>query len=161
MKAHPLFEGIDFNNLHNITPPPVDIHSPFRKKKGQNLIEPSFTEAVEILKLEKMSSVSSQDSINELKSSFGPEQKSSFGPEQKSSFGSGQKSSFGPGQKSSFGPGQNLSSNQIRVILSGLVNKKCGWLFYKPRQLILTDVPKLVYYDPANNALKVFYYMIN
>jgi len=32
--------------------------------------------------------------------------------------------------------------------------KKCGWLFYKPRQLILNSKPKLVYYDPDTNQLK-------
>lgn len=42
----------------------------------------------------------------------------------------------------------------IRVILSGLVLKKTGWLFYRPRQLILNSKPRLVYYDPDSNQLK-------
>ena len=47
------------------------------------------------------------------------------------------------------------SENQVKLILSGLVLKKCGWLFYKPRQLILNNKPRLVYYDPDSNQLKV------
>jgi len=47
------------------------------------------------------------------------------------------------------------AENQTKVILSGLVLKKCGWLFYKPRQLILNNKPRLVYYDPDSNQLKV------
>ena len=47
------------------------------------------------------------------------------------------------------------TDNQVKVILSGLVLKKCGWLFYKPRQLILNNKPRLVYYDPDTNQLKV------
>jgi len=34
------------------------------------------------------------------------------------------------------------------------VLKKCGWLFYKPRQLILTAAPSLKYYDPETNKIK-------
>jgi 3-phosphoinositide dependent protein kinase-1 len=44
--------------------------------------------------------------------------------------------------------------NQVKPIISGLVLKKCGWLFYKPRQLILNNKPRLVYYDPDSNQLK-------
>ena len=47
------------------------------------------------------------------------------------------------------------SDKGIRVIISGLVLKKCGWWFYRPRQLILNSKPKLVYYDPDSNQLKV------
>jgi len=46
------------------------------------------------------------------------------------------------------------SDKSIRVIISGLVLKKCGWFFYKPRQLILNSKPKLVYYDPDSNQLR-------
>ena len=46
------------------------------------------------------------------------------------------------------------SDKAIRVILSGLVLKKTGWLFYRPRQLILNSKPRLVYYDPDSNQLK-------
>ena len=126
MKSHPLFEGINFKNLYNVSPPAVDIHSPFRKKKPQNqsLIQESFAEEIEDLELEQQMKLSlSRDLLSE--------------------------------QKRSIESIQNSSSNQIRVILSGLVNKKCGWLFYKPRQLILTDTPKLIYYDPTNNSIKV------
>jgi len=46
------------------------------------------------------------------------------------------------------------TDNQVKVILSGLVLKKCGWFFYKPRQLILNNKPRLLYYDPDTNQLK-------
>jgi len=48
----------------------------------------------------------------------------------------------------------DFQSDKVRVILSGLVLKKCGWLFFKPRQLILNSKPRLVYYDPDSNQLK-------
>lgn len=50
----------------------------------------------------------------------------------------------------------NFSADKDRVILSGLVLKKCGWFFFKPRQLILNSKPRLVYYDPDSNQLRVF-----
>ncbi len=41
-------------------------------------------------------------------------------------------------------------------IITGRVNKKVGWMIYKPRQMILFDNPPiLVYYDPENGIKKV------
>ena len=35
-----------------------------------------------------------------------------------------------------------------KFILTGLAEKKCGWLFYKERLLMLSaDHPRLIYYD--------------
>ena len=55
----------------------------------------------------------------------------------------------------------NPSSNfsQGKVLLTGLVQKRCGWVFYKPRQLILKDTLKIFYFDAQTNELKVkFFY---
>jgi 3-phosphoinositide dependent protein kinase-1 len=43
-----------------------------------------------------------------------------------------------------------VSSGKSKIIISGLVDKKVGFLIYKARQLILNDSepPKLTYYDP-------------
>jgi 3-phosphoinositide dependent protein kinase-1 len=48
-----------------------------------------------------------------------------------------------------------IIDRNITITLSGLVEKKCGWVFYyKPRQLILNSKPRLMYYDPETNQLK-------
>jgi len=106
LKKHPLFEGIDFDSIHLMTPPAFDIQSPFRKKKTQKEGTPEQKPAFDTVETPKQEI---------------PE------PEER---------------------------KEIKLMLSGLVLKKCGWLFYKPRQLILTDAPKLVYYDPATNMQK-------
>lgn len=51
--------------------------------------------------------------------------------------------------------GVGASLSEGKILLTGLVLKKCGWVFYKPRQLILKDSHKLFYYDPQTNKLKV------
>jgi hypothetical protein len=50
----------------------------------------------------------------------------------------------------------SIIDKNITIILSGLVDKKCGWIFYKPRQLILNSKPRLMYYDPNTNQLRVY-----
>eukprot|EP00357_Protocruzia_adherens_P011800 CAMPEP_0115010450 /NCGR_PEP_ID=MMETSP0216-20121206/23326_1 /TAXON_ID=223996 /ORGANISM="Protocruzia adherens, Strain Boccale" /LENGTH=469 /DNA_ID=CAMNT_0002378673 /DNA_START=165 /DNA_END=1574 /DNA_ORIENTATION=- len=40
------------------------------------------------------------------------------------------------------------------ILKSGLVQKKCGWFFYKERLLTLRSKPRLLYYDPEKKALK-------
>ncbi len=50
----------------------------------------------------------------------------------------------------------DFQSDNAKVILSGLVMKKCGWFFFKTRQLMLNSKPRLVYYDPETSQLKVF-----
>jgi hypothetical protein len=51
---------------------------------------------------------------------------------------------------------QEQTSEELgKIIMTGLVMKKCGWVFYKPRQLILKDNYTLLYYDPQTNLLKV------
>lgn len=51
--------------------------------------------------------------------------------------------------------GLSVSLSEGKILLTGLVLKKCGWIFYKPRQLILKDNHRLLYYDPQTNKLKV------
>lgn len=53
--------------------------------------------------------------------------------------------------------GLSASLSDGKILLTGLVLKKCGWIFYKPRQLILKDNHRLLYYDPQTNKLKVNY----
>ena len=40
------------------------------------------------------------------------------------------------------------------LIILGTIKKKCGWFFYKDRKLVLTDYPKLLFYD-TNKVLEV------
>lgn len=48
-----------------------------------------------------------------------------------------------------------IFDKNVTIVLSGLVDKKCGWVFYKHRQLILNSKPRLMYYDPETNQLRV------
>lgn len=47
------------------------------------------------------------------------------------------------------------TDKDYKVLLTGQVDKKSPYLFYQLRQLVLTDEPKLKYYDPEKNQLKV------
>ena len=47
------------------------------------------------------------------------------------------------------------NNNEVRTIKEGIIDKKCGWLFYYNRKFILTSEPRLSYYDPKNNEYKV------
>lgn len=40
------------------------------------------------------------------------------------------------------------------IVMTGLVLKKCGWIFYRPRQLIIYDTPRILYYCPQTSVLK-------
>jgi serine/threonine protein kinase len=44
---------------------------------------------------------------------------------------------------------------EIKIVLSGLVQKKNKWMFYQERQLVLNNKPQLVYFDPVTNKLRV------
>jgi len=51
------------------------------------------------------------------------------------------------------------SNEQLsKIIKEGIVDKKCGWLFYYNRKLRLTSEPRLSYYDPKTNEYKVLQY---
>ncbi len=45
--------------------------------------------------------------------------------------------------------------DQEKVIKEGVVKKKCGWIFYNKRKLVLTSRPRLSYYDPESGQYKV------
>ena len=42
-----------------------------------------------------------------------------------------------------------------KILKEGIVDKKCGWLFYYNRKLVLTSVPSLSYFAPKTNVYKV------
>ena len=50
-------------------------------------------------------------------------------------------------------PGLAPSTGQATLILSDLVKKKAGWI-YKVRRLIITNEPKIRYYDPTTEEQK-------
>ncbi len=60
-----------------------------------------------------------------------------------------------PEQMNNESIGMSVSLSEGKILLTGLVLKKCGWIFYKPRQLIIKDNHRLLYYDPQTNKLKV------
>ena len=45
--------------------------------------------------------------------------------------------------------------NKFETIKEGIVDKKCGWLFFYNRKLILTSQPRLSYYIPKTNQYRV------
>ena len=47
------------------------------------------------------------------------------------------------------------NNKAYKILLTGRVDKKSSYLFYQPRQLVLTNEPKLKYIDPNTNQLKV------
>lgn len=52
------------------------------------------------------------------------------------------------------------SSSMIKQgneVFSGLIMRKCGWLFYEPVLLVLKDNKFMAYYDPATSKIKVFF----
>jgi len=44
--------------------------------------------------------------------------------------------------------------NPDKIIKEGVVYKKCGWIFYKKRKLVLTSRPRLAYYEVDNGEYK-------
>lgn len=44
---------------------------------------------------------------------------------------------------------------QFKLLKEGILQKKCGWLFYRDRKLILTNQPRLSYYNVDKNEYKV------
>lgn len=57
-------------------------------------------------------------------------------------------------RKNSIGD-QHSAPKEGKTIKEGIVDKKCGWLFYRNRKLILTSAPRLSYYEPKTNKYKV------
>jgi hypothetical protein len=55
------------------------------------------------------------------------------------------------GEKPYMGP----TTTNEKVLKEGIVDKKCGWLFYYNRKLVLTTLPRLSYYKPKKNEYKV------
>jgi 3-phosphoinositide dependent protein kinase-1 len=53
-------------------------------------------------------------------------------------------------------PATQQSTKGEKMIKEGVVDKKCGWLFFYNRKLVLTNAPRLSYYDPKTNKYKVF-----
>lgn len=51
----------------------------------------------------------------------------------------------------------NAKSNpeEIKTLKEGIVDKKCGWIFYYNRKLILTSETRLSYYLPKTNEYRV------
>ncbi len=50
---------------------------------------------------------------------------------------------------------QQPENPQETVLKEGIVDKKCGWVFYYNRKLVLTALPRLSYYKPKSNEYKV------
>jgi len=50
---------------------------------------------------------------------------------------------------------------EAKILKEGYVDKKCGWLFYYKRKLLLSSQPRLSYYKPKDNEYRVFFYSEN
>lgn len=132
LKSHPFFSGIDFPSLPLTSPPALpSVHTPF---KFQN------KDSLEFDNLNPYKNATSQNSLEI------PKKLSEFG---KSSI------SGAHTQLQVESPLLQRKNDDGKVIYTGLVLKKCGWLFYKPRQVVVKDSGWLYYYDPESNMLKV------
>ena len=52
-------------------------------------------------------------------------------------------------------PGSGREHEEGKVLKEGTVDKKCGWIFYYKRKLLLTSQPRLSYYVPNTNEYRV------
>ena len=43
-------------------------------------------------------------------------------------------------------------SEEYTILKEDIILKKCGWLFYKKRKVVLTSDSKIKYYDPKTNV---------
>lgn len=50
---------------------------------------------------------------------------------------------------------ENSNEQNSKIVKEGVVDKKCGWVFYYNRKLKLTSEPRLSYYNPKTNEYKV------
>lgn len=104
LKAHPFFEGIDFENLNEQEAPFFPVISPFKKGKSVEF-----------------------DNLNIYKQESNEREIS---------------------------PIRNNKNKDGNILYRWLVMKKCGWIFYNPRKIVVKDCKKLEYYDPETNLLK-------
>jgi len=127
LKGHPFFSGVDFANLHKQRPPIIEIVSPYKLRNK----EMNFSEAVA-----------------NLSNPAPPQQKT------RKHFLSDDLQTL-PEEKPMTQQQVQEASHPAPYELSEVVSKKCGWLFYLNRLLILTDKPSLTYHDPDTKELKV------
>lgn len=125
LKAHPLFTGIDFAKLHKAKAPMAEIVSPHRQRDQFATFPSPIEDPIQKLVPNRKHFLSEDLQTLEEKTGKTP------------------------------APSTSTAEVKERIILSGLVLKKCGWLFFRPRQLVLNSKPRLVYYDPETNQLKV------
>jgi hypothetical protein len=134
LKAHPFFSEVDFSTL-STTPPPFfpSILSPFKPKDSVDF-----------------------DNLNPYKTDFSSNNNFMDSPENAEN-GRLKKSSISAvnTQLQAESPLLSKKIDDGKVTYTGLVLKKCGWLFYKPRQVVVKDSGWLYYYDPETNMLKV------
>ena len=85
------------------------------------------------------------------------ERKASFGPEpgmdspDENAIADCLEDGVAPATKSNSCP----DKKEEQIVKEGMLYKKCGWIFYKKRNLVLTSRPRLSYHDAKNGLYKV------
>ena len=126
LKRHEFFKGLDFTNLH----------------KGKPPVDAALAIKLQSEKKKPQMHGSGRDS---------PQGGTADTLEEELETAEIQKQ--GQGQTVWQSPGGKKGEDA--VVKEGLVTKKCGWIFYKKRKLVLTTRPRLSYFDSGNNEYKV------
>ena len=130
MKAHPLFNGVNFALLHKQKAPLVDIVSPYKQKSQPYA---TFEELAQRHMPTRKHFLS--DDLQNLEKEHTEPKQIKVEP-----------------QKVSV---ETHVTEENQEIMSGLVSKKCGWLFFRTRFLVLNNKPSLSYFDPDTKQFKV------
>ena len=126
LKNHEFFKGINFENLHKQIPP---VHKEMMERFLMHKNLPSIE-----------SPVGSEEFSNE----------DEFSDKEKSL--NGTISNFRDSiEEEKF----EDDKNEFKLLKEGIIQKKCGWLFYRKRRMILTNQPLLSYYSAVTSEYKV------
>eukprot|EP01016_Furgasonia_blochmanni_P055827 TRINITY_DN9404_c0_g1_i7.p1 TRINITY_DN9404_c0_g1~~TRINITY_DN9404_c0_g1_i7.p1 ORF type:complete len:557 (-),score=52.58 TRINITY_DN9404_c0_g1_i7:651-2321(-) len=139
LKRHPFFAGIDFENIHNERAPINEIPSPYRQR-GPAHDELDFEYSH--LRAEQDADVNNSRFSTKLIKTDDSE------------------ADAGEGEMRRITSLIQPSKKKYSILLSDMVNKaQWKWMgvfsIYRPRKLVLTDMPRLLYFEPQTNELLV------
>lgn len=133
LKTHPFFSSINFETLQSQEAPYFDYTSPYKKVETS---ERSMELNVDLGLIEGFTvNTNGLSGYKETSPSRSPARSPLGKPPHKGS--------------------HDLTWSDPKLILSGVLLKKCGWIFYKPRSIELYEPPRILYYDPEDHSLKV------
>ncbi|XP_033096287.1 3-phosphoinositide-dependent protein kinase 1-like isoform X2 [Anneissia japonica] len=142
LKAHPFFQGVDWDNIHKQTPPAL---KPFTMLDGEEIHSDYYVDDFNILTPNSLSDVFEKINTNET------ENEKTHSKKYVLDHSSEERAHLLSKQEKDVKWHQFVEGNLI--LKMGLVDKRKG-LFARRRQLLLTEGPHLYYVDPENMVLK-------